>query len=67
MDLSGRVAPLVIQALCHLGKNSVTPEVISRLRSTLSKMDKAELKRNLRYTAAWMKSVIEQIASEETS
>ena len=65
MDLSGRVASLVIQALRHLGKNGVTPEVISRLRSTLSKKDKAELKSNLRYTAAWMKSVIEQIVSEE--
>jgi hypothetical protein len=65
VDLGGRVASLVIQALRHLGKNGVTPEVISHLRSTLSQKDKAKLKRNIRYTAAWMKPVIEQIASEE--
>ena len=66
MDVSGQVAPLVLQALRSMGRNGVTPEVIGRLRLTLSPQDKAELRRNLRYAVAWMKPVIEDIASEES-
>lgn len=66
MDARGRVAPLVLQALRYLGHGGVTPEATGRLRSTLSRKDKAELRGNLRYTAAWMKPVIEEIASEES-
>ena len=36
MDVGGRIAPLVFQALRHLGRGGVTPEVINRLRSALS-------------------------------
>ena len=66
MDVRGRVAPLVLQALRHMSRDGVGPEVVLRLRSALSPKDKAELKRNLHYAAAWMKPVIEEIASEET-
>ena len=65
MDVKGRIAPLVYQGLRHLGKNGVTPEIIGHLRLRLSQKDKKELKRNLRYTAAWMKPIIELIAREE--
>ncbi len=65
MDVRGRVAPLVFQALRYLGPKGVTPEVIHRLRSALCWKDKAELRHNLRYAAAWMTPVIEKIASEE--
>ena len=66
MDVGGRMAPLVFQALRHLGRNGVTPDVIDRLRLALSRKDKRELKDNLRYATAWMMPVIEQIVSEET-
>jgi hypothetical protein len=65
MDVRGRVAPLVLQALRYMGRDGVTPEVIRRLRSALSPMDKAELRRNLQYAAAWMKPVIKDIAGKE--
>lgn len=65
MDLRGRVAPLVLEALRYLGRSGVTPEVVQRLHSILSRKDKTELNRNLRYAAAWMKPVMEQIASDE--
>ncbi len=65
MDVRGRVAPLVFQALRYLGPRGVTPEVIRRLRSALSAKDKDELWHNLRYAAAWMRPVIERIAGEE--
>jgi len=66
MDVRGQVAPLVLQALRYLGPKGVTSEVICRLRSILSSKQKDELRRNLRYAAAWMKPVIEQIAREES-
>jgi len=66
MDVRGQVAPLVLEALRYLGPKGVTPEAICRLRSTLSPKDKAELRQSLRYAAAWMKPVIEEIAGEET-
>jgi len=65
MDVTGRMAPLIFQALRHLGQEGVTPKAILHLRSKLSEKEKAELKRNLRYAAAWMKPIIEQIAREE--
>jgi hypothetical protein len=34
MDVGGRMAPLVFQALRHLGLSGATPEVIDRLRLT---------------------------------
>jgi len=66
MDVRGRVAPLVFQALRYLGPKGATPEVVRRLRKTLSEKDKVELQRNLRYAAAWMKPVIEAIVNEES-
>lgn len=65
MGVRGRTAPLVFQALRYLGREGVTPEVIERLRSTLSERDKAELKRNLHHATAWVKDVVQQIVNEE--
>lgn len=65
MDVRGRVAPLVLQALRHLGRQGVTSETIRRLRSALTAKDKAELQSNRRCAVAWMKPVIEAIANEE--
>lgn len=66
MDVSGRIAPLVLQALRHIGRDGVRPEVIYRLRSTLSQKEKAELERNLRHAPAWMLPVIKEITREDT-
>jgi hypothetical protein len=62
MDVSGKIAPLVLQALRHLGRSGATPEIIDRLPLALSPEDKAELKDNLRNAAAWMMPVIERVA-----
>lgn len=61
MDVRGRVAPLVFQALRHLGQDGVTRQVVTRLTSLLSQKDKKELQRNLSKAAAWMKPVLENI------
>ena len=66
MDVSGRIAPLVLQALRHIGRDGVRPEVIYRLRLTLSQKEKVELKRNLRHAPAWMLPVMKEITREDT-
>ena len=65
MDVGGQMPPLVFQALRHMGRGGVTSEVIDRLRLALSRKDKAELKDNIGYVAAWMIPVIEQVAGKE--
>jgi hypothetical protein len=65
MDVSGPLAPLIFQALRYLGKEGITPTVIRRLRAVLKPGDKADLKRNSRYAAAWMKPVLDAIAQED--
>jgi len=66
MDVSGRMAPLILQALRHIGRDGVSPKVVHRLRSTLPHKEKAELKRNLHHAAAWMVPVIKEIAGKDT-
>ena len=63
MGVQGRTASLVFQALRYLGREAVTPQIVDRLRSLLSSRDKAELRRNLDRAVAWMRPVIEQIAT----
>lgn len=65
MDVKGHTAPLLFQALRHLGKNGVTPDIIDHLHSKLPQKDKRELKRNLCYAPDWLKPIIELIARED--
>ncbi len=61
MEVSGRVSPLVFQALRYLGKKGVTPQIVAMLTTRLHPKDKHELQRNLPHAAAWMKPVLEKI------
>ena len=54
MDIQGKTSALVLQALRYFGKDKVTPKMISRLKSLLTKKDKTELKNNIRHAPAWM-------------
>lgn len=64
MDVQGRVSPLVLQALRYLGKGGVPPEMIARLRTLLSKQDRAELTQTIHQAPAWMKPVLQQIIAK---
>ena len=61
MEVQGKTTPLVFQALSHFGKERVTHRMISRLQSTLTANDKAELKANLHHAPAWLQTVVKQI------
>jgi len=64
MDVSGRMAPLVLQALRHIGRHGAGSEVVRHLQEILSQREKAELMRNLCHAPAWMLPVIREIHGE---
>jgi predicted transcriptional regulator of viral defense system len=55
---------VVLRALNHLGKDRVTKDVVSQLRTRLSPTDKQALARDVRYASAWMQPVIDQVARQ---
>ena len=62
MDVSGRLAPVVFQALRDLGLDGVSESHVARLRRLLKSKDKRDLLRNLHYAPGWMKPILFQIA-----
>jgi hypothetical protein len=58
---AGKPAGLVFQALRHLGKTNVTPEVIARLRQQLDAATKADLDALAPDAPAWMHPCLHQI------
>ena len=60
---AGKPAGLVFQALRHLGKTNVTPDVIARLRQQLDAATKADLDALAPDAPAWMRPHLHQITS----
>jgi hypothetical protein len=61
MRTAGRISGTVIQAMRHLGKTQVTPEVISHLREALSKQDKQTLQQDLLLAPGWMRPLLSSV------
>lgn len=59
---SGRVAPLVFQAMRDIGRQRVSDRDVARLRRLLPAEDKKALLKNRRFAPAWMHLLIEAIA-----
>jgi hypothetical protein len=59
---SGRVAPLVFQALRDIGRTRISDADISRLRQILPEKDRKALLRNIRVAPVWMQPVLKAIA-----
>jgi hypothetical protein len=53
---------IVIQALRHLGKTAVDPDIIGRLRARLSASEKRHLLRDARYSSDWVFAAARRIA-----
>ena len=62
MAASGRVAPLVFQALRDIGRKRVSDADVSRLRQLLPEKDRKALLRSIRFAPVWMQPVLEAIA-----
>jgi len=65
MAAAGRVGGLIIQALRHIGQRHVDDKVINTLRTRLSKNDKNQLLKDIRYAPGWIAAVMKQLAQEE--
>src|ERR1039457_5893153 len=61
--LEGKFA-LVVQALRHLGKESVGPKEIESLRASLSPAEKRKLVKDTRFGVDWIYEVAKRIAEE---
>jgi hypothetical protein len=61
--LEGKVA-LVVQALRHIGKESVGTREIDTLRARLSPQEKRRLLKDTRFTVDWIYDVVKQVAEK---
>jgi len=64
MRTAGRVSGTVIQALRHLGKANVTPEVIRKLSANLSDTEKVVIQRDILLAPEWMRAVLSAVIGE---
>jgi len=64
MATAGRISGLVIQALRHLGKDQVGPEVVEALRQRLSVQDRACLRQDLRLAPIWIGKILRALGED---
>jgi hypothetical protein len=62
MATAGKTSGMVIQAIRYLGQRHVDEKVITHLRQKLSRSDKKQLLKDLRFAPAWVAAVMQQIA-----
>lgn len=65
MAAAGRISGLVIQALKHLGRQSVDRETIAALDRRLSPDDRKVLKRDIKLAPAWIGDIFRQLAAKD--
>ena len=53
----------IFQALCYIGKDGVTDQVISTLARALNDKDRDQLQKQARQVPAWMLPVVQQITA----
>jgi hypothetical protein len=65
LPLGSRTSATVFQALRYLGKEAVTPEVLSRIRRNLTPQQRAKLRQDARYTTDWIADAVRLIAKTQ--
>ena len=58
------ISGLVVQALRYLGKDRVSDEIITHLKQKLSRNEKNELLKNIRYSTEWIYEIVQKIAKD---
>ena len=61
MATAGRISGDVIQALQHLGRRHVGPDVITQLDKRLTDSDRKQLMKDIRYAPAWIADVFRKL------
>lgn len=64
MGVANPTSALVIQALRHLGEEGISPQVIEKLRTRLSRGEQRKLIRDARLSAHWIHRVAQRIAED---
>ncbi len=64
MSTADKGSGTVIQALQYLGKDNVTPVVISKIKSTLADFDRKELAKDIKTAPDWMKPIVREIIAK---
>jgi hypothetical protein len=64
LETSGRLSGTVIQALRHVGKDHITPERITTLRTVLTEADRKTLLKDSQFAPAWMRPQLRSIAED---
>lgn len=63
--MSNRKIAMVVQALRFLGRESVTDDVIRKIRQILSPAERKRLLKEAKYTSTWLPEVVRKIAGEQ--
>ena len=61
MSTAGKGSGTVIEALQYIGKETVNPVIIAKIKTALSESDKKELKKDIGRAPDWMRPVINEI------
>jgi len=62
MATAGRKSGTVIQALRHIGQRNVNDKTLAILKRQLTKKDRAQFRRDLRYAPGWIANILRQLA-----
>ncbi len=60
MKMTGKISGLVVQALKYIGKDNITPEMISKIQRKLDEKDKKRLLLDSTLAPAWITKVIKE-------
>jgi len=63
MATAGRKSGTVIQALRHIGRRNVNDKTLALLKRQLTKQDRAQLLKDLRYAPGWIADILRRLAA----
>ena len=63
MATAGRKTGTIIQALRHIGQRNVNDRTLAILKRQLSKQDRVQLQKDLRYAPGWVADIMRHLAS----
>ena len=63
MATAGRKSGTLIQALRHIGKRNVNDKTLATLKRQLTRQDRVQLLKDLRYAPGWIADILRQLAA----
>jgi hypothetical protein len=63
MATAGRKSGTVIQALRHIGRRNVNDKTLAVLKRQLTKQDRTQLLKDLRYAPGWIADILRRLAA----